>query len=192
MSSANRIENFLILYKILPILSGSYRVGVYTYVIRPEDLPFVLTFVSMHVSCQYKQLTLISVVDHPTNSLRFEIVYDLLSIRYNHRLRLKVWVEDSTLGQVPTAIFQYPCANWNEREGWDLFGVVFKGHEDLRRILTDYGFQGHPLRKDFPLSGFTEYRYNEGEKKLKSESPLFDQSFRVYDYHSSLEKQKVV
>lgn len=172
------------LCRILPFTSATYLRQTYTCTALLKDIFVILQFLKDHVNCQYKVLSNLSVVDYPNRDFRFEIVYELLSIRYNERLRLKTWADEGHL--VISIISLYPCANWNEREAWDLFGVNFSSHKDLRRILTDYGFQGHPIRKDFPLSGFVESRYYEDKKRLVTESANFDQSFRVYDYHSPL------
>lgn len=109
----------------------------------------------------------ISGADYPTRSQRFEVVYHLLSVKYNSRIRVKTYADEVT--PVPSATAVYRAADWFEREIWDLFGVFFLGHQDLRRIMTDYGFEGHPLRKDFPLTGYSEVRYSEEKKRIVTE-----------------------
>ena len=120
-------------------------------------LPF-LTFLKNHTNTQFKMLIDITAVDYPSRSSRFEVVYQLLSIHYNARIRVKTNVDELTPIESVSSLF--PSANWFERETWDMFGICFLNHPDLRRILTDYGFEGHPLRKDFPVSGYVEFRYD--------------------------------
>jgi len=120
----------------------------------------------------------ITAVDYPTKSQRFEIVYNLLSISHNSRIRLKTYADEVT--PVPSATGLYRGADWYEREVWDMFGVFFSGHPDLRRILTDYGFEGHPLRKDFPLTGYSEVRYDEVKKRVVYEPLQLSQAFRNF------------
>lgn len=154
-----------------------------------------LKFLRDHSQCQYKQLMDMSVVDwlkpNPPNSSvesgekgRFELVYCLLSIKHNSRLVLHTFAESSTHPSVPSVTSLYPSANWSEREAFDLFGVIFEGHPDLRRIMTDYGFEGHPLRKDFPLTGFVEVRYDEEVKRVIEEPLELTQEFRKFEYSS--------
>nr|YP_003434217.1 NADH dehydrogenase subunit 9 [Chattonella marina]BAI70564.1 NADH dehydrogenase subunit 9 [Chattonella marina] len=138
-------------------------------------------FLKFHTQSQYKILTSISGVDYPQYQQRFEIVYDLLTLVYNNRLRVKTYVDEVT--PLPSIISVFPCSNWWEREVWDLFGVFFLNHPDLRRILTDYGFEGHPLRKNFPLSGYVEVRYDESQKRVVCE-PIkqLSQEFRSFNF----------
>ena len=134
---------------------------------------------------EFKQLIDICAVDYPEREKRFDIVYQLLSVSLNYRLRIKISVEDGEL--VPSIVSCYSAANWFEREIWDLFGIVFSGHPDLRRILTDYGFAGHPLRKDFPLTGFVQVKYDDTEKRVINEPVNLIQDFRVFDFESPWE-----
>jgi len=159
-----------------------YRDEVIILINRSKITNFLL-FLKQHMDGRYNLLTTISVVDFPWVYNRFEVSYDLLSIKYNNRIRVKVYNND--ISSVESLKFVHISANWWEREAWDLFGLHFKGHTDLRRILTDYGFEGHPLRKDFPLSGFTELRYDEKEKKVMCESLQLSQEFRNFDVSSS-------
>jgi len=131
------------------------------------------------------QLIDMTAVDYPDRKNRFTVVYNLLSVDLNARVRLKTEVDGLTSIESVTGI--YPCAAWWERETWDMFGVFFTGHPDLRRILTDYGFQGHPLRKDFPLTGYTEVRYDATEKRVISEPLELPQEFRSFDFASPWE-----
>ncbi len=145
----------------------------------------VLTFLRDNSNCLFKMLVDITAADYPDREKRFEVVYNLLSLRLNQRIRVKVATDEAT--PVPSATGVYSAANWYERETWDLFGVMFADHPDLRRILTDYGFDGHPLRKDFPLTGFVEVRYDEAEKRVVYEPVRLAQEFRRFDFMSPWE-----
>jgi NADH dehydrogenase (ubiquinone) Fe-S protein 3 len=133
----------------------------------PNQLISSMTYLHSHTQGQYKILSCISGVDYPQRNNRFEVVYDILSIKYNNRFRLKTSIHSTS--SLDSIMGIYLAANWWEREIWDLFGILFKNHKDLRRILTDYGFQGHPLRKDFPLTGYVEVRYDDSLKRVVSE-----------------------
>ncbi len=133
----------------------------------------------------FEQLIDVCAVDYPDRAERFEIVYSLLSVSLNHRLRLKVATDEYT--PVPSVAAAFPSANWFEREAWDLFGVFFSDHPDLRRILTDYGFEGHPMRKDFPLTGFVELRYDQDQRRVVYEPVKLSQDFRVFNFQSPWE-----
>ena len=156
-----------------------------TIEIDSKDVKKVLIFLKNHISAQYKVLIDITAVDYPSKKKRFEIVYILLSIHHNARIRVKTSVNQIT--PVESVVDIYASANWNEREVWDMFGIFFTNHPDLRRILTDYGFDGHPLRKDFPLSGFFEVRYNESKKRVVSEPLQLTQELRFFDFASPWE-----
>lgn len=143
------------------------RGDVVVRVVRKERLLEVLRVLRDHTQSQYKCITDITCVDYPNREKRFEVVYILLSVRYSRRLRLKVEVEE--LESIESTTGLYKGSDWLEREVYDMFGIVFEGHGDLRRLLTDYGFEGHPLRKDFPLTGYREVRYDEGKKSVVSE-----------------------
>ena len=131
------------------------------------------------------QLMDVAGADYPDRPMRFDVVYNLLSLRHNWRVRVKVQTDESSL--VPTVTRVYPSAGWFEREVWDLFGVRFSGHPDLRRILTDYGFEGHPLRKDFPLTGYVEVRYDSEQRRVVYEPVKLPQDFRNFDFLSPWE-----
>lgn len=154
-------------------------------IIFPQYLPFLFQFLHRHSHAQYKVLIDITAVDYPSRADRFEVVYHLLSIQWNQRLRIKTVIDEITPLASLTSI--YPVANWFERECWDMFGICFVGHPDLRRILTDYGFEGHPLRKDFPLSGYVEFRYDDSKKRVVSEPLELSQEFRAFDFASPWE-----
>jgi len=159
-----------------------------TLVVYPDNIYEVLFFLKNHSNCQFKSLAEISGVDYPSRKERFEVVYCLLSLTFNVRIRVKVFVDEITPVKSITSI--YSSANWMEREVWDLFGIFFHEHPDLRRIITDYGFNGHPFRKDFPLSGFVETRYDDSRKTVVNELSRFAQEFRSFDFESPWERKK--
>jgi NADH dehydrogenase (ubiquinone) Fe-S protein 3 len=146
--------------------------------IAPAGVIPVMTFLKYHTAAEYTQVSDITAVDYPTKDQRFEVVYNLLSIRHNSRIRVKTYADEAT--PVPSICDLYDGANWYEREVYDLFGVFFVGHPDLRRIMTDYGFDGHPLRKDFPMTGYTEIRYDEEKKRIVVEPLEMTQAFRNF------------
>ncbi len=145
----------------------------------------VLTFLRDDSNCQFRQLIDICGVDYPGRERRFEVVYHLLSLRHNQRIRVKLSTDEST--PVPSVTGVFSAAGWWEREAWDLYGILFSGHPDLRRILTDYGFEGHPLRKDFPLTGHVEVRYDDEQKRVVYEPVKLTQEFRSFDFLSPWE-----
>ena len=145
----------------------------------------VLSFLRDDASCLFKVLVDISGVDYPEREHRFDVVYNLLSVHHNQRVRVKLAADETT--QVPSVIEIFSSAGWYEREAWDLYGIFFAGHPDLRRLMTDYGFEGHPLRKDFPLTGFVEVRYDEEQKRVVYEPVQLTQDFRSFDFMSPWE-----
>jgi NADH-quinone oxidoreductase subunit C len=145
----------------------------------------LLTFLRDDERCLFSQLIDVTAVDYPSRSERFEVVYNLLSMKKNVRIRVKLSVEEGV--GVPSVCEVYPAANWFEREVWDMYGVFFMYHPDLRRILTDYGFEGHPQRKDFPLTGYVEMRYDEDQKRVVYEKVKLNQAYRHFDYLSPWE-----
>lgn len=156
-----------------------------TLVIQRESITKVLTYLRDHGDYLFKQLIDLCGVDYLEREQRFEVVYHLLSVKYNRRLRLKVHTDENS--PVPSATAVYSAANWWEREAWDLFGIHFEGHPDLRRLLTDYGFKGHPLRKDFPLTGYVEVRYDDERKRVVYEDVQLPQAHRNFDFLSPWE-----
>ncbi|KAI9742994.1 MAG: NADH-ubiquinone oxidoreductase 30.4 kDa subunit, mitochondrial [Claussenomyces sp. TS43310] len=150
-----------------------------TIYIPPAGVIPVFTFLKNHTAAEFTQVTDITAVDFPTRDQRFEVVYNLLSVRHNSRIRVKTYADEAQ--PVPSITSLYDGANWYEREVYDLFGVFFAGHPDLRRIMTDYGFDGHPLRKDFPLTGYTEIRYDEEKKRIVVEPLELTQAFRNFE-----------
>ena len=150
-----------------------------------NDLIDVVQFLKLNENCKFKQLIDIAGVDYPDNNKRFELIYLFLSHENNIRIKLLIKFEINQFINSITKIF--PSANWMEREVFDMYGVKFKNHPDLRRILTDYGFKGHPLRKDFPLTGFNEVRYSEKDKKVIYEPVKLEQNYRNFDFESPWE-----
>lgn len=168
------------LTKLLPIQMFKVINQESIIIISKKHLIFVLSFLQHHVNGEFNLLTCISGVDYPDREERFEVVYELLSIRYNVRLRVKTYTNE--INPIFSVVSLFPCANWWEREIWDLYGIFFLTHPDLRRILTDYGFEGHPLRKDFPLSGYFELRYDDDQKVVVCESVELSQEFRFFNF----------
>ena len=155
-----------------------------------EDLPDVILFLKTNKDTKFKQLIDITAVDYPENSKRFKMVYLFLSHQFNQRIIISSLINENEAVSSLTKIF--PSANWMEREVFDMYGVKFKDHPDLRRILTDYGFEGYPLRKDFPLTGHNEVRYSEDEKKVIYEPVKLEQNYRSFDYESPWEGTKYI
>ena len=149
------------------------------------ELLDVVQFLKSHEKCKFRQLIDIAGVDYPENEKRFELIYLFLS--HEHNLRIKLLIKFQINQTIVSLTKIFPSANWMEREVFDMYGVKFKNHPDLRRILTDYGFKGHPLRKDFPLTGFNEVRYSEKEKKVIYESVKLEQNYRNFDFESPWE-----
>ena len=158
--------------------------------IDKENLIDVTQFIKTHKDMRFRQLIDITVVDYPEQAQRFKIVYLFLSHEFNQRIILSYLINENEVISSLTSIF--PSANWMEREVFDMYGVNFKNHPDLRRILTDYGFEGHPLRKDFPLTGHTEVRYSEEDSKVVSEPVKLEQNYRNFDYESPWEGTKYI
>ena len=158
--------------------------------IDKDDLIEVTLFIKTNKDCKFRQLIDITVVDYPEQTQRFKVVYLFLSHEFNQRMILNYYINENELITSLTSIF--PSANWMEREVFDMYGVNFKDHPDLRRILTDYGFEGHPLRKDFPLTGHTEVRYSEDQKKVINEPVKLEQNYRNFDYESPWEGTKYI
>ena len=155
-----------------------------------EDLIDVTLHIKNNENTKFRQLIDITVVDYPENAQRFKVVYLFLSHEFNQRIILSYLISENEV--IPSLTPIYPAANWMEREVFDMYGVKFKDHPDMRRILTDYGFEGHPLRKDFPLTGHTEVRYSEDQKKVISEPVKLEQNYRNFDYESPWEGTKYI
>ena len=165
--------------------STSTAFGELTITVAREAILDVLTKLRDDPACKFEILIDICGVDYPARANRFDVVYHLLSPRLNQRVRVKL--ETNEADAVPSAIPVFPAANWFEREAYDMYGILFSGHPDLRRLLTDYGFQGHPLRKDFPLTGHVEVRYDDEAKRVVYEPVKLAQDFRAFDFESPWE-----
>lgn len=177
--------------KLGPAIVGSkFAFGELTIEAEATDIVRVLTFLRDDAECRFVCFIDICGADYPEREKRFDVVYHLLSPYKNHRIRVKVRTDEDT--PVPSVISVFPAANWYERETYDLYGVLFSGHPDLRRILTDYGFSGHPLRKDFPLTGHVEVRYDDEAKRVVYEPVKLVQEFRNFDYLSPWEGTEYV
>ncbi|MCF6102422.1 NADH-quinone oxidoreductase subunit C [Mesorhizobium muleiense] len=162
-----------------------FAYGELTISLEPHDLIEVVSFLRDDPKCQFISIIDVCGADYPSRAKRFDVVYHLLSPKQNIRIRIKVQADEETV--VPSITGVFPGADWFERETYDLYGVLFSGHPDLRRILTDYGFEGHPLRKDFPLTGFVEVRYDDEAKRVIYEPVELKQEFRNFDFLSPWE-----
>ncbi|MCC8933854.1 MULTISPECIES: NADH-quinone oxidoreductase subunit C [Rhizobiaceae] len=186
MSEAlNELASYLAEMRGALIASSEINFGELTLTAKSENLISLLTFLRDDVQCGFVNLIDICGVDYPKREDRFDVVYHLLSPRQNLRIRIKVATGE--FKPVPSACPVFPGADWFEREAWDMYGILFTDHPDLRRILTDYGFEGHPLRKDFPTTGFVEVRYDDSAKRVVYEPVELKQEFRNFDFLSPWE-----
>jgi NADH-quinone oxidoreductase subunit C len=167
------------------VLSSDIAFGELTLDVEREAIVDVVTFLRDDAQCRFISIVDVCGVDYPERDLRFDVIYHFLSPHLNQRIRVRVHADD--VEPVPSITEVFPGANWFEREAYDLYGVLFSGHPDLRRLLTDYGFDGHPLRKDFPLTGFVEVRYDEERKRVVYEPVKLPQEFRSFDFISPWE-----
>ena len=167
------------------VVSQSLKVGELTLVVERSEIVRVLTYLRDDPACEFKILVDLCGVDWPQRERRFDVVYHLLSLTKNFRVRVKVETDERT--PVPTSVNVYPAASWFERETFDMYGIVFADHPDLRRILTDYGFSGYPLRKDFPVTGYVEVRYDDEQKRVVYQPVELIQEFRDFDFMSPWE-----
>jgi NADH-quinone oxidoreductase subunit C len=167
------------------VLSATRAYGELMLTAEASRIVDVLTYLRDDPACLFFSFIDLTAADYPEREQRFEVVYHLLSPKLNHRVRVKISTDEAT--PVPSAITVFRACDWYEREVYDFFGVLFEGHPDLRRILTDYGFDGHPLRKDFPMTGFVEVRYDDEEKRVRYEPVKLNQEFRQFDFLSPWE-----
>jgi NADH-quinone oxidoreductase subunit C len=167
------------------VLGTHEQHGQPTVMLERNHLLPVLAFLRDDAECMYKQLVDIAGVDYPERAERFEVVYHLLSFHHNKRIRIKIATDEKT--PVASAVHLFSAAGWFEREAWDMYGILFSDNPDLRRILTDYGFDGHPQRKDFPLTGYVELRYSVEQKRVVYEPVKLNQAYRSFDYLSPWE-----
>jgi NADH-quinone oxidoreductase subunit C len=186
MSEAlNELAGIIALKQPEAVVSAAVAFGELTLVANLANLEALVEFLRDDASCRFTSLVDITAVDHPERAQRFDMVYHFLSMYRNHRIRVKVAVREDEM--VPSLSGLHPSANWFEREVFDMFGILFSGHPDLRRILTDYGFRGYPLRKDFPTTGYTEVRYDEALKRVVYEPVNLVQEYRQFDFMSPWE-----
>ena len=191
MSAAvNNLQETLNLNLTKSIKKSEINFGQLSIEVYPEDIISTILFLKTNSKCKFKQLIDITAVDYPEREKRFKIVYLLLSLENNLRIIINTYIKENFLVSTISKIF--PSANWMEREVFDMYGVSFKDHPDLRRILTDYGFDGHPLRKDFPLTGHSEVRYSEENKKVIYEPVKLEQAYRDFDFESPWEGTKYI
>jgi NADH-quinone oxidoreductase subunit C len=167
------------------VLTHEVAFGELTLVAKAEDIVELMRYLRDDPACQFTTLVDICGVDYPGREKRFEVVYHLLSMHKNRRVRVKVLADEKT--PTPSIVTVFPCADWFEREAFDMYGMTFSGHPDLRRLLTDYGFVGHPLRKDFPLTGHVEVRYSNEQKRVVYEPVVLAQEYRNFDFLSPWE-----
>jgi NADH-quinone oxidoreductase subunit C len=167
------------------VLETRITFGELTVIVEPQHIVPVLAFLKDDPACEFKVLIDICGVDYPNRARRFDVVYHLLSLTKNCRVRVKA--ETAELSPVASAVSVFPAANWFEREAFDMFGILFTGHPDMRRLLTDYGFSGYPMRKDFPLTGYVEVRYDDEQKRVVYEPVRLVQEFRDFDFLSPWE-----
>ncbi|SMX34085.1 NADH-quinone oxidoreductase subunit C [Actibacterium lipolyticum] len=167
------------------VISYSIANDELTLEVAPTSLVGLAEFLKTDATCRFSTLVDITAIDYPERAARFDVVYHFLSMYQNHRIRLRCAVREEDM--VPSIIDVHPSANWFEREVFDMFGILFSGHPDLRRILTDYGFRGYPLRKDFPTTGYTEVRYDEAQKRVVYEPVSLVQEYRQFDFMSPWE-----
>ena len=167
------------------IVESEIAFGELNVTVAVSELPAFVRFLKTDETCKFSTLVDITAVDYPQRRARFDMVYHFLSMYRNQRIRVKAAVREDEM--VPSIVTEHPSANWFEREVFDMFGILFSGHPDLRRILTDYGFRGHPLRKDFPTTGYVEVRYDEAAKRVVYEPVKLVQEYRQFDFMSPWE-----
>ncbi|MBP7000655.1 NADH-quinone oxidoreductase subunit C [Amaricoccus sp.] len=184
-AALEELQESILLRRADAVREAEIRFGELTLHVGPGAIPEFLEFLRSDPSCRFTTLIDVTAVDWPDREKRFEVVYHLLSMSLNARVRVKAAVADGEI--VPSIIGVYPSANWYEREVFDMYGILFSGHPDLRRLLTDYGFRGHPLRKDFPTTGYVEVRYDEEQKRVVYEPVKLVQEYRMFDFMSPWE-----
>lgn len=185
MTDLNALATDLAARRAGDVISAEVAFGELTVTLHPKSLETFVRFLRDDPACRFTTLVDITAVDWPQRPDRFDVVYHFLSMFTNARIRVKIAVTEDAL--VPSIIDLHPGANWFEREVFDMFGILFSGHPDLRRILTDYGFRGHPLRKDFPTTGYVEVRYDEAQKRVVYEPVKLTQEYRQFDFLSPWE-----
>ena len=189
-NALNELGDYIATTRVDCVLGWDVTHGELNVDVALANLKAFVTFLKTDATCKFSTLVDITAVDHPGREQRFTVVYHFLSMYQNHRIRLRVPVREEEM--VASLVDIHPSANWFEREVFDMFGVFFSGHPDLRRILTDYGFRGYPLRKDFPTTGYTEVRYDDVEKRVVYEPVSLVQEYRQFDFMSPWEGAKYV
>lgn len=182
MNQQLAIKNLMTIFRFFPVEKIQTYKNQHIIVLNPHILRDMMVLLKYHINFQFNILTCISGSDYPSKKYRFKLVYELLSLRYNTRVQVKIHIHE--LMHVTSCESVFSTAEWYECEIWDLFGVFFSSHPNLKRIMTDYGFEGYPLRKDFPLSGFVETKYNEVQKRVINESVEFSQEYRTFAFLS--------
>ncbi len=185
---AKKLADHIMVRQADAVLSADVVGGELTATAVASGLVDLVDFLKSDARCEFATLVDLTAVDYPGREKRFDVVYHFLSMQLNQRIRVKVALRETDI--VPSIVEIHPSANWFEREVFDMYGILFSGHPDLRRILTDYGFRGHPLRKDFPMTGFTEVRYDERQKRVVYEPVELVQEYRQYDFMSPWEGAK--
>lgn len=189
-TALRELGEYLSIKREAAVMSADVAFGELTVTIQAAHLESFVQFLKEDAACRFSSLVDITAVDYPDQAQRFELVYHFLSMYQNQRIRVKLAVADGDITPSINAI--YPAANWFEREVYDMFGLMFSGHPDLRRLLTDYGFRGHPLRKDFPTTGYTEVRYDEAQKRVVYEPVSLVQEYRQFDFLSPWEQAQYI
>jgi NADH-quinone oxidoreductase subunit C len=189
-TALRELGEYLSIKREAAVMSADVAFGELTVTIQAAHLESFVQFLKEDAACRFSSLVDITAVDYPDQAQRFELVYHFLSMYQNQRIRVKLSVADGDITPSINAI--YPAANWFEREVYDMFGLMFSGHPDLRRLLTDYGFRGHPLRKDFPTTGYTEVRYDEAQKRVVYEPVSLVQEYRQFDFLSPWEQAQYI
>lgn len=185
MEALRELGDYIVAAMPQNVLGADVQHGEIVVTAARDGIVKVMTFLRDDSNCLFKQLADLCGADYPDREMRYEVVYNLLSISQNQRVRVKVATDEAT--PVPSITSVFSAAGWYEREAWDLYGIFFFNHPDLRRLLTDYGFEGHPLRKDFPLTGYVELRYDEEQKRVVYEPVKLAQEFRNFDFMSPWE-----
>ena len=185
IAALDELKEVIALRQESAVLGAEVAFGELTVPVPVNALPAFIAYLRTDPNCRFTTLIDITAVDWPQREARFDVVYHLLSMHLNQRIRVKAAVREDEL--VPSLVGEYPAADWYEREVFDMYGVLFSGHPDLRRILTDYGFRGHPLRKDFPTTGYIELRYDEEQKRVVYEPVKLSQEYRQFDFMSPWE-----
>lgn len=184
-SALEELASHIALRRVDDVISHAITHGELTVHVPANRIVSMVEFLKADQVCKFSTLVDITAVDYPEREQRFDVVYHFLSMYQNQRIRLKVSLRETEV--MPSIISVHPSANWFEREVFDMFGILFSGHPDLRRILTDYGFRGHPLRKDFPTTGYTEVRYDDAQKRVVYEPVSLVQEYRQFDFMSPWE-----